>query len=585
MAAYLIKSGFAKDSIAGVYVHRSFEMIIAILGILKAGGGLSSAGSNYPQERIGFMIEDSRTPCLITQSSLLDGLTARPEHILCLDIDWPAITADFPTVNPVCTAGPDDLAYVIYTSGSTGQPKGSLLRHKGLCNLVDVQRRAFDVDTSSRVLQFSSFSFDASVWEIFMALGNGAALVLAPYEVISSGPDLIALLAQQKVTHVTSSPSVLGVLDEASLPDLRVLVSAGEACPAELVARWAYGRRFFNAYGPTETTVCASMALCRAQDKFPPSIGTPISNARLFVLDAALEPLPVGIPGELYIGGVCVGRGYLNQPELTETKFIPDPFSTEPGARLYRTGDGARFRADGTLDFLGRLDDQVKLRGFRIELGEIEAALVDHPGIKQAVVVVHEDPPGQKRLAAYLVAEENRELPGRADLRCHLQSRLPEYMLPAFYVFLDALPLNPSGKVDRKKLPAPNEDSLAKRRTDRLLPRTLVEKQLAEIAQSLLGIDQIGLEDSFFELGGHSLLATQYISRIRSEFQVDLPLKTLFEQPTLLALAAYLEQRSPDRTYETDAIAQTLQMVEAMSEAELFKALEGESGLAIEDNE
>ncbi len=575
LAAYLVQNGFRPGGIAGVYLGRCFEMVEAILGVMKAGGAYLPLDPQYPKERISYMLGDSQAACLITQAGLLDGLHPRPPLTICLDVDRPAIAASPPLAEPNGHLNPAAPAYVIYTSGSTGQPKGSLLHHRGLCNLIDVQRRAFDVHPGSRVLQFSSFSFDASVWETFMALGNGGSLVLAAHEVVASGPDLLELLRGQRVTHATLPPSVLGVLEDAPLPDLMVLISAGEACPRELVDRWAPGRRFFNAYGPSETTVCASMALCRAGDDLPPPIGRPISNTQLYVLDARMQPLPVGVPGELYIGGVCVGSGYLNRPELNAAKFVPDPFTARPGARLFKTGDGARFRADGNIEFLGRLDSQVKLRGFRIELGEIEAALLDQPGVRQAVACLREDPPAGPRLVAYIVPEDPSAPPERAALLSGLKSRLPEYMLPAQFVSLEALPLNTSGKVDRKKLPAPGPvrggDGAAPGRP----AQTSTEICLAEIAQALLGVAEVRAGDNFFELGGHSLLATQYLSRIRAAFQVDLPLKALFEHPTIAELAAYLDEQRAGRSKDVDAIAQTLDLVKTLSVEDLEKALEG----------
>jgi amino acid adenylation domain-containing protein len=450
---------------------------------------------------------------------------------------------------------PHALAYVIYTSGSTGKPKGALLRHQGLCNLAEAQRRAFAITPGvSRILQFSPLSFDAAVWEVAMALGNGATLVLARQEALTG--DLQRLLVGHAITTVTLPPSVLAVLAPEAVPGVQTVISAGEACPRDLAARWAAGRRFFNAYGPTETTVCASWTQYDEADPLPPSIGRPIANTQLYILDRRGQPQPVGVPGELHIGGVGVARGYLNRPELTAERFLivdfglpisdlgPQSAISHWPSKIYKTGDLARFRPDGNVEFLGRIDHQVKVRGFRIELGEIEAALQQHPAVALAAVLAREDRPGDKRLAAYVtlradVPPEARAAIGSA-LRDHLRQSLPDYMLPAAFVVLEQMPLSPSGKVERRALPAPELSDLA--RVAYVAPRTETERLLAALCAELLGAERVGVDDNFFELGGHSLLATQLISRVRAAFQVELPLRTLFEQPTVAGLAEVLDQ-------------------------------------------
>jgi amino acid adenylation domain-containing protein len=514
---------------------------------------------------------------------------------------------------------PGNLAYVIYTSGSTGRPKGAMLSHRGLSNLAEVQRQAYDIHAGSRILQFSPFSFDASVWETIMALGNGATLCLAPQEVLASGPELLRLLKQQRVTHVTLPPSVLTVLEPESLPELAVVVAAGEKCTREIVAQWAPGRRFFDAYGPTETTVCASMAQCDPDSPEYPTIGRPIGNAQLYILDRHLQPVPIGVPGELVVGGVNVGRGYLNRPGLTADRFIPNPFlnaerrthdirsirSQDP-LRLYRTGDLVRYRRDGNVEFLGRIDHQVKVRGFRIELGEIETVLRQHPAVLDAVVLARSIAHGtDPRLVAYVIphglapgaspaeswpgtpiapavdGQEDQDhghlVPRQTDgwnnvLRTHLRQHLPEYMIPAFFVTLDAFPLSPAGKVNRSALPEPEVAGMAQ--ADYVAPRNEVEAAVAEMCAELLGVPRVGVHDSFFELGGHSLLATQLISRIREAFQVELPLRTLFENPTVAALA---ESIGSVRSTDSAKLAELLAMVEDLSEAELQAMLADES--------
>ncbi|HFQ92927.1 MAG TPA: amino acid adenylation domain-containing protein, partial [Anaerolineae bacterium] len=474
--------------------------------------------------------------------------------VIHLDNDWETIARQ-PESNPIVNVTADNLAYVIYTSGSTGQPKGAMLQHRGLCNLTDVQRRAFNIRAGeSRILQFSPLSFDASVWETFMALRNGATLVLAHQETLTSGLDLLRLLQEERVTTVTLPPSLLAVLPETDLPDLETIIAAGEACSPELVSRWGPGRAFFNAYGPTETTVCASMFRADPADPTPPPIGQPIANFQLYVLDAHQQPVPIGVPGELCVAGVGLARGYLNRPELTAEKFVPLPVN---GNRLsvngnqlpttehrtpitvYRTGDLVRWRPDGNLEFLGRIDHQVKVRGFRIELGEIEAALEQHPALQMTAVLAREDSPGNKQLVAYVVPET---MPGPAEgeLRSFLRQTLPAYMVPAHFVTLEEMPLTPSNKIDRKALPAPDRARPDLEKSF-VAPRNETEAALAAICAELLQVEKVGVYDNFFELGGHSLLATQFISRVRDSFGVEIPLRTLFETPTVADMALALE--------------------------------------------
>ncbi|MFZ5918978.1 MAG: amino acid adenylation domain-containing protein [Chloroflexota bacterium] len=543
LAHYLTRMEVRQGTLVGICAERSPEMIVGILGILKAGGAYLPLDPTYPQERLVFMLEDSGAPVLLTQSHLQERIgewanqhmTPHASRLtICLDADWPMVAHE-PQTNPESGVTPEDVAYIIYTSGSTGKPKGTLLRHRGLVNLAAWQKKCFDIEPGSKVLQFSPFSFDASVWETFMALANGATLCLARQEVLASGPDLVTLLRQEGVTNVTLPPSVLRVLPVEDLPSLRTVIAAGEACTPDLVQRWAPGRDFFNAYGPTETTVCASIYLCDERESAAPPIGRPIANTRLYILDAHLQPVAVGVPAELHVGGVSLAKGYLHRLELTEARFVPDPFSDDPHARLYKTGDLVRYRADGNIEFLGRIDHQVKVRGFRIELGEIEAVLKQHPAVQDGAVVAREDVPGGRRLVAYAVPADGVEL-ATGELRNFLRQALPEYMVPATFVFLEALPLSPSGKVDRRALPAP-EGVRPDLEREYVPPRTDAEHKLAGICAELLGVDRVGVYDNFFELGGHSLLATQFMSRVRQEFQIEVPLRSLFERPTVAELA------------------------------------------------
>ncbi|HEY7216577.1 MAG TPA: amino acid adenylation domain-containing protein, partial [Thermoanaerobaculia bacterium] len=528
LARRLRALGVTIDSRVGLCAERSPEMIVGVLGILKAGAAYVPLDPAYPRERLALMIDDAGLSVLLTQERLLDSLPAAAAVILRLDADWSDVDRESGGRIPG-GAAPESLAYVIYTSGSTGRPKGVMVDHRGWGNLAAAQRLLFGAGPGTRVLQFASLSFDASAWEIAMALGAGAALVLGPRERQLSAAELTALLRES--TIATLPPTVLATLSPGDLPGLETLVVAGEACPLDLARQWSTGRRFFNAYGPTEATVCATAKLYDGGEALP--IGRPIERVQAYVLDARAMPVPIGVAGELVLGGPGLARGYLDLPERTARSFVPHPFATLPGERLYRTGDLVRWTAAGELEFLGRFDHQVKVRGFRIELGEIEAALLALAGVREAVVVAREDTPANQRLVAYVVGDAAADA-----LRQSLRERLPDYMVPSAFVLLPAFPLTASGKVDRKALLAPelqgSEDSF-------LAPRTPIEEVLAGIWGELLGSERIGAAGHFFELGGHSLLAVQVISRLHGTFGVELPLSDLFEAPKLADLAARIE--------------------------------------------
>ena len=512
-------------------------MVIAILAIFKAGGAYLPLDPDYPQDRLAYMLADSQAPLLLTHSALSPHLP--PNHPSLLFLDTLADTLHtYPTSPPDITLSPDNLAYVIYTSGSTGKPKGVLVSHRGILNLAQAQQQAFNIHPHSHVLQFAAFGFDASVSEIFVTLSVGARLVLAPSEALVPGPDMAAMMTQHQVSVVTLPPSALAVMNPQDYPSLHTVVSAGEACPAEVVSRWAKDRHFVNAYGPTEATVCATLTSLQPTRSTPP-IGTPMDNVQTYILDPHLQPVPIGVPGELCIAGVGLARGYHLRPDLTAHKFIPHPFSIQPGDRLYRTGDLARFLPDGNIEFLGRIDHQVKLRGYRIELGEIESLLNQLPDVEQSLVIVREDTPGDKRLVAYLIATQP-ELP-IAELRHTLKQTLPDYMVPAAFVLLDTFPLTPNGKIDRHALPAP-ELSRENQAASYVAPETLVEEALADIWRHILGIEPISIHDNFFDLGGHSLLATRVVSQIQHTFEITIPLNDFFKAPTISDLALLLEE-------------------------------------------
>ncbi|RKH37600.1 non-ribosomal peptide synthetase, partial [Corallococcus sicarius] len=536
LAGHLRALGVGPDVRVGLCLERSLELIVGMLGILQAGGAYVPMDPALPRERLALLLEDSAAPVLLTQQRLREGLPEHTARVLCLDSDWERIAREPGDARP-SDVGPGHVAYVIYTSGSTGRPKGVLIEHRAACTLVAAETPLYGVGPGSRMLQFANTSFDISVEEIFTTLTSGATLCLAPAEALAPGPPLQEHLRQAAITVVSLTPAVLAATPSEDLPALRVVISGGEACPAELVARWGAGRRFFNTYGPTEGTVVATLAECVAGGDAPP-IGRPLGHVEVYVLDPRLEPVPPGVRGELYLGGAGLARGYLDRPALTAERFVPHPFATGGGQRLYRTGDVVRFRADGQLAYLGRADAQVKVRGFRIEPGEVEAGVRGRPEVKDAVVLVREDVPGDKRLVAYVVPAPGQPL-DVAALRRALKDALPDYMVPSAFVVLDALPLTPNGKLDRAALPAPVQG--AGRVREYAAPRTDVQRQLADVWSELLRVERVGLHDDFFELGGHSLLTTQVLSRIRKVFQVELPLRELFDAPTVAGLSVAVE--------------------------------------------
>ncbi len=530
LARYLIRLGVGAETRVALCVERGVDLVVAILATLKAGGAYVPLDAELPAERLAWLLEDSEAAVLLTQESLLDRLPVTWIPVICLDRESGEIALE-PADAAMGGAFPGNAAYVIYTSGSTGRPKGVVVEHGSAVNLALSQIEAFGIGPESRVLQFAPAVFDASVSEWATALLSGAALAVGSKGELLPGGALEEAVERLGVTVATLPPSVLARVRPGALAGVRTLVSAGEACGGPLAERWRQGRRMLNAYGPTEVTVCASMGELTGGTV---SIGQPIANGRVYVLDGELEPVPVGMAGELWVGGVGVARGYAGRPELTAERFVPDPFSGAPGARLYRTGDRGRWRATGELEFLGRADGQVKIRGHRIEPGEVEAALLEHPGVRQAVVVAREDRAGETRLVAYLVGAVDAE-----EVRRHLRERLPEVMVPAAVVALETLPLTVSGKLDRRALPAPEE--VAGEARERRAPRTAVEELLAGVWAEVLG-GEVGLDDDFFALGGHSLLAAQVVSRVRELLGVELELRRLFERRTLEAVAGEVEE-------------------------------------------
>jgi amino acid adenylation domain-containing protein len=538
LAHHLGNLGVGPEVLVGICVERSLEMIVGLLGILKAGGAYLPLDPAYPPERLVFMLEDASVGVLLTQAPLVESLPKHQARIVCLDTDWEIIERQSEE-NPQCNFTPENLAYVIYTSGSTGKPKGVLVPHSGVSNLATALHRACNVQPNSRMLQFASLSFDSSVTELVMTLLAGATMVMGTRDSLLPGPCLIQLLRDFAIATVVLPPSVLAILPANELPALRTVIVAGEACSRDLVAKWSSGRRFFNGYGPTECTVCTTIVECTDSKEAPP-IGRPLPNTQVYILDAQKQLVPIGVPGELYIGGVGVTRGYLNQPELTAERFIPNPFSNDSGSRLYKTGDLTRYLPDGNIEFLGRIDHQVKIRGFRIELGEIEAVLRQNRAVQDAVVIGQEYDLNDKRLVAYVVPSQE-QIFSTSELRRYLKQKLPDHMVPSAFVRLEALPLTPNDKVDRRALPMPDrirsvEETFAP-------PLTLFEEVLAGIWSEVLKLDSVGIHDNFFELGGHSLLAVRVLAQIEKTFGKNLPLATLFQSPTIEQLANLLRQK------------------------------------------
>ncbi|MDT5271751.1 MAG: hypothetical protein QOH49_3937, partial [Acidobacteriota bacterium] len=517
----------------------SLEMLVGVLGILKAGGAYVPLDAAYPRERLAFMLEDARTPVLLTQQHLVSALPEHDSRLVLLDTDWPQI--DRSSARNLSAKGvtPGNLAYLIYTSGSTGRPKGVCIEHRSAVTMLRWAREVYAAEDYATVLASTSICFDLSVYELFVPLSWGGKVVLA-----ENALQLRALPAAGEVTLVNTVPSAMAELIRmGGVPaSVRTVNLAGEPLK-RVLADQVYGlehvRQVWNLYGPTEDTTYSTYSLVAKGGEQQPTIGRPLNGTQAYILDERRQMVPAGEVAELYLGGMGLARGYLRRPELTAERFIPDAFSAEPGARLYRTGDLARFRPDGELEYLGRLDHQVKVRGYRIELGEIEAVLSQHEDVRDAVVVAIESEAGEKSLAAYVVAAGRPEQV-TGELRRYLRAKLPDYMVPSDFVLMEALPLTPNGKVDRRALPAPGR-SRAALASEFVPPRNALEEQLAGMWAELLKVEGAGVHDNFFELGGHSLLATRLLSRMREAFHVELPQRTLFTCPTIATLAEQLQ--------------------------------------------
>jgi amino acid adenylation domain-containing protein len=535
LARYLRKHGAGPETRVGICLDRSSDMLVALLGVLKAGSAYVPLDPAYPKDRIALVVEDSGMEILLTQAMLVRNLPASSARIIRLDADWSSMATEEGS-NLGLALKPENLAYMIYTSGSTGKPKGVQIEHGNVVNFLASMQREPGFKADDVVLAVTTLSFDIAGLELYLPLISGGTVVIATREQAIDGTQLIALMRKHKVTVMQATPATWRLLLDAGWqghPNLKVLCG-GEALPRDLAEQLIPRcRELWNMYGPTETTIWSSVYRVVDVNWTNAPIGRPIANTQMYVLDKYGKPAPLGVPGELLIGGNGVARGYWNRPELNAEKFIPDLFRQSAGARLYRTGDLARYLPDGNLQYLSRMDNQVKLRGFRIELGEIEVLLARHPSVQQVTVIVREDTPGDQRLVAYIVPGSANNIVA-AELRSHLKASLPEYMVPTAFVAMPRLPLTPNGKVDRRALPAPQYSAPTEKH---VAARDEVEQQLVQIWEKVLRTSPIGVTDNFFEIGGHSLMAVRLMSEIQKATGKSLPLASLFQGATIEALA------------------------------------------------
>ncbi len=543
IAHYLQALGVEPDVLVGICVERSLDMVVGLLGILKAGGAYVPIDPAYPPERLAYMLEDSQVKVLLTQQKLL-GVPSHQAQVVYLDKDWETIQQHRED-NPNTGVNPQNLAYVLYTSGSTGLPKGVQIAHQSVVNFLNSMRQAPGLTEQDIILAVTTISFDIATLELYLPLIVGARLVLVSREVAADGMQLHQLLVKCDVTAMQATPATWRLLLAAGWegsPRLKILCG-GEALPSDLASRLLEkSASLWNLYGPTETTIWSTVynlgayrQVARKQDA-PVLLGHPIANTQIYILDRYLQPVPIGVTGELHIGGIGLARGYLNRPDLTAEKFIPNPFEDLESSRLYKTGDLARYLPDGNIEYIGRIDNQVKIRGFRIELGEIEKALAKHSEVLQSVVIPRTEA-GYQQLVAYVVPKQEQPLP--STLRSFLQQKLPDYMVPAAFVVLDSLPLTPNGKINRRALPAPDKSSFPN--TSFVPPRDRIEQQLAQIWSEILDLHPVGVKDNFFDLGGYSFLALKLMAKIQQQFGKNLPLATLFQAPTIEELAKIIQ--------------------------------------------
>lgn len=575
LAHYLQRMAVGRDTLVGVCMERSLELVVALYGVLKAGGAYVPIDPEYPRQRVAFMLEDAAVPVLLTQARLASSLPDHNSKVVCLDRDWEQIASE-DSSNFAVEMSPSNLAYMIYTSGSTGRPKGALNTHRGICNRLLWMQERYGLTQADKVLQKTPFSFDVSVWEFFWPLLFGAQLVVARPGGHRDPTYLARLIKDEQITVIHFVPSMLRMfLEEPAVDDcesLRHVICSGEALPFDLQQQFFehLSAQLHNLYGPTEAAVDVTHWTCQSDCASPVvPIGRPVANTQVYILDRYLQPVPIGVPGELYLGGVQIGRGYHNRPELTAERFIPDPFSEIPGARLYKTGDLCRWLADANIEYLGRLDFQIKIRGLRVELGEIEALLAAHPLLRACAVVARENGKGDKQLVAYGVCHPGMDL-SFETLRDYLREELPDYMVPARFVSLPELPLTPNGKLDQRALPSPPENGSDDPGKAYVPPDSETERKVAEIWQEVLGLTKVGRTDNFFDLGGDSLRLMRVRNQLQRAFSREVAIVDMFRCTTVGTLAQYLtggveasvaHPQSPDRiAARKDATRRQLQL-------------------------
>ncbi|HEX5885556.1 MAG TPA: amino acid adenylation domain-containing protein, partial [Pyrinomonadaceae bacterium] len=534
---HLRRLGVQPETIVALYMERSIDAIIGMLGILKAGGAYLAVDPGYPAARLDVILKDAKAPLIVTTESLSKNLSANGARPLCLDSEWQEIERE-PETLPESGVVPANLAYVVYTSGSTGKPKGVMAPHTGLLNLIRAEATEFGITPDDRILLYTSLSFDASLFEICMALGHGAQLVITPPSDLLPTPAFVPMLRRLAVTNLSIFPSALALLEDDDLPALRTLIVGGEACPKAVADRWSNGRQMFNTYGTSETTIWATSGQCDQNGECI-YIGRALRNTRIYVLDRFMNPTPAGVPGEIYIGGIGTARGYVDMSDLTAERFVPDPFSEKPGERMYRTGDAGRLSMDGKIELLGRLDHQIKVQGVRIELRDVEAAVLSHPAVKHAVAHTSGDA-ANKLLVVYFVSSE-KDGSDASDIREFLSQLLPAYMIPSIYIPLEKLPLLPGGKIDYRALSVLDAPRL-RSQSHYSAPETELKRQIAALVQETLGIEQVGTVDNLFSLGAHSLKMVQLKSRLDTTFGSDLPIMDLFQRPTVNGIAELIGQ-------------------------------------------